>query len=386
MHRIAKYRASIVRWRRQLCTKDNKLVTAEANVVEEKGFDVSAHFMPMITFQRAIRVVRVVFVSWSLYSVGYISGMVKFAEDPMEVVDRMLKVDLRVDNKSSVDDQIYPADSEMQQRVNSVGGKILASARDLCAQRLKYAQYLVAEAAEAKEAEILAVEVTKWQSACRRLEGDWKFTVCRSNQLETFVLDYCPRRIFIRDGMIQSLHMTDEELAIAIGNEMGHIILGHNENKALFSAALLILQLMLMACVDPVITELLGYDLFLAQLQAFIIAGYSREEDCDADKVGLILASLSCFDMIRAINLYSKKHFIEGRRKFRATDMHPQSYRRLEALQQLAKVHEEERKTYVMFGKYRRDCVEQQVSWIASYLSSPSTTSAAPSVAQDNRA
>jgi predicted Zn-dependent protease len=145
-------------------------------------------------------------------------------------------------------------------------------------------------------------------------------------------------------------------------------MLGHNENKALFSVALLILQLVLMACVDPVLTELLGFDLALAQLHSFITAGYSREEDRDADKVGLILASLSCFDMLRAVNLYQKLHYIEGRRALRAKDMHPQSYRRLEALMQLAQIHEEERKTLVMFGKYRRDCVEQQASWYASLV------------------
>jgi Zn-dependent protease with chaperone function len=75
-------------------------------------------------------------------------------------------------------------------------------------------------------------EVALWEGRVNTMRGDWHYIVTKDNSVNAFVTDLCPRRIFINQGLFDIINPTDDELALILGHEVSHLILGHSESSS----------------------------------------------------------------------------------------------------------------------------------------------------------
>ena len=324
--------------------------------VEKKIAPAAGKF---VTFTRIIRVVRVVFITTMVYQTGFQNGMVHFAQDPVVVEEELVKFSLQIDPKEKIENHIHGTNSLVHQRVTSVGNRIITAAKDLTANHVSIAQAqlrALPSSATAEQRETIENELKKWEQACRRLKGNWTFVVRKSNDVNAFVTGFCPRKVFVFEGLLKTLQLTDDELAMIMGHELSHVILGHVDDETPYSAILLGTQLVLMAVVDPIGIFSFFFDAAVSQLRLYIEAGYSRQHETDADELGLLLTSLSCYDIRAGSTVHQKLAELSQHRHTKLEDTHPSSVERHKTLAKLAKDHEQDRKTNPKYSQYNRDC------------------------------
>jgi len=323
--------------------------------------------------QKAIRFLRVAFISVSIYQIGYSNGMVHFAQNPKGVELEMIRFSLGIPDGDKLEDHVHPRTSRTHLRVKTIGERIIGSAVEHCKSQVEAAtrekaSMSIATKADKGEAnrfkdftvDQLDAEIEKWQKACNRLNGKWSFVVSKSPVINAFVTGFCPRKVFVCTGIIERLKLTDDELAMVIGHELSHVILGHTEEEIPTSAVLLGTQLVLMALVDP--TGILSYvfDASLSYVRQFLTASYSRQHETEADELGLLLTSLACFDVKAGSSLHEKLSQMKAKQHTDLLDTHPASPERQVHLSKLARAHEVVRNTDPRFATYHQDCQRYQ--------------------------
>lgn len=336
--------------------KKRKFVTNMLNRVQEtSAYKTIAPLIKSVRFQRTIRVIRVVIITTMVYQLGYQSGMSHFAQDPEVVEDEMTKIVLNIEKSEPISDHIFERGSSTHRRIDYVARSVVNSARTYCKSQLNNAvnnlKHVPIDELDKVEAEILM-----WKSACRRLQGEWTVVVSRNQDVNAFVTGFCPRKIFVFHGLLTKLELTDDELAMILGHELSHVILGHIDEQLPVNAILLGTQLVLMSLVDPLGMSSFLFDMAVNWMRKYISASYSRQHEHDADELGLLLTSLSCYDINSGASLHKKLASFTHRHNTGWLDTHPASIERHENITELAAVHEAERLTSPKFEQYRRDC------------------------------
>lgn len=316
-------------------------------------------------FQRFIRVGRVIFVSAMIYQVGYQNGMVHFAQDPERMEQELMKLSLGIEQNEKIEDHIHSEYSPMFKRVRKIGDRIIAAGREHCTTQKKAAQLALTNLKPDEQVtkEQLKMEVEKWELACRRLEGKWSIILCKSPQVNAFVSGFAPRKVFVFEGLVTQLKPTDDELAMILGHELSHVILGHIEEQVPVTAILFGTQLVLMTLVDPVGIFSFLFDAVIGHLRGYLQANFSREHEFEADELGLLLTSLACFDIKAGAHVHEKLAELSHHRATHLNDTHPSSVDRKRILQQLAMDHEKDRETNPIFSQFHRDCIAQREAW-----------------------
>jgi len=64
------------------------------------------------------------------------------------------------------------------------------------------------------------------------MKGDWHYIVTTAPDVNAFVTDLCPHRIFVHEGLLKECTPTDDELALILGHEISHLIYGHSEEDS----------------------------------------------------------------------------------------------------------------------------------------------------------
>ena len=309
-----------------------------------------------MTFQRIIRVGRVVVVTTMIYQAGYHNGMVHFAQDPVLVEQELIKFSLGLDPKEKIEKHTHGKGTHLHNRVRRIGDRIIVSAKEHCANQLKIVKGKCKPTDSEDVRAVIMEEILQWERSCHRLEGKWTFFVVKSPQVNAFVSGYCPRKVFVYEGLIKSLELTDDELAMIMGHELSHVILGHVEEQIPTSAILLGTQLVIMALVDPIGIGSFLFDALVAQFRIYIEASYSRQHESDADELGLLLTSLSCYDIQAGAAVHQKLAEHSHHRPTALQDSHPSSVERFRALAKQAELHAADRRTNPLFSQYHRDC------------------------------
>uniref|UniRef100_A0A7S1UWR7 Peptidase M48 domain-containing protein n=2 Tax=Grammatophora oceanica TaxID=210454 RepID=A0A7S1UWR7_9STRA len=141
----------------------------------------------------------------------------------------------------------------------------------------------------------------------RRLEGDWIYMVIDTKLPNAFVTELLPKRIFVTTAMLQpSVIANDDELAMVLGHEISHLILGHLTEQNQIETMLRVLEVLLLS-MDP--TEGVLSVVFvgaLAWIRTALSASYSREHEREADALGLQLAARACFDTKKGAIVFQK--------------------------------------------------------------------------------
>jgi Zn-dependent protease with chaperone function len=256
--------------------------------------------------------------------------MVHFAQDPKAVEEELIKFSLGIDQKDKIEDHIHPRTSVIHKRIRDIGARIITSAREHSAKQLVVATAAAAAITEedtAAKKDRAEAEKLLWEQACRRLKGDWTFVVCKSAEVNAFVTGFCPNKVFVFEGLLNRLKLTDDELAMILGHEMSHVVLGHIEEQTPTTAIIMGTQLVLMSLIDPI------------GLGSFI------------------------FDIVVARSVHEKLAELSHHHTTGLNDSHPSSVERRRALINLAHEHEKERMVDPMFSQFKRDCIAIRQAW-----------------------
>jgi len=242
-----------------------------------------------------------------------------------------------------------------------VGEKIVKAAQSYVKGRLNEA---VREATERLPPEVvedknLLYEVLRqlddvelWVKAQSNMEGPWRFVLVPSPVPNAFVSEVLPRRIFITTSFFETFIESQDELALVLGHEISHLILGHSSGRNSIETAVRTVEILLLS-LDPTEGLLsLAFMALLASIRNAIGAVYSRENERCADELGIKLTAMACYDTRAASKVFHKMHVqnVESGREsspfglLSFFDSHPPSDERFRAL--LEESGEENREKY----------------------------------------
>ena len=134
-----------------------------------------------------------------------------------------------------------------------------------------------------------------------------------------------------------SLIDNDDELALVMGHEISHLVLGHLSDQTMLETMLRTVEVLLLS-MDPTEGLLaLGVVGTLATLRTAVVAAHSREHEREADVLGMQLAAMACFNTQTAALVFDKLRKMEAQPSAKwlmpsFADSHPSSADRYEAL------------------------------------------------------
>jgi len=133
----------------------------------------------------------------------------------------------------------------------------------------------------------------------------WTVTVVNQSVKNAFVLP--SGNIFVFKGMLD-LCENDDQLAIILGHEMAHTVLGHVPEKltlASFVQMVLLVPMAVLWAVMPNDGIALVANWFIDKVITLIVdLPFSRDMEMEADEVGLVMAAKACFDVREAPALW----------------------------------------------------------------------------------
>ena len=151
-------------------------------------------------------------------------------------------------------------------------------------------------------------EFRLWAHAKQRMDGRWKFHLVASDIPNAFVSELLPQRIFVTTRMLEQFVQTDDEMALVLGHELSHLILGHVSNSNTLSTFLRTVEVLLLS-LDPTEGVLsLGFMSLLAGSRAALLAANSRDAEAEADSLGIKLAAMACYDTRAAAEVFDRMH------------------------------------------------------------------------------
>lgn len=296
-----------------------------------------------------IRGVRIVFLSFGLYQTGYTIGQLDYVKNPQAMEKNSLQGILN----SVQADEILSSHHKYSKRANKIGGRIVASAQSYTKYNIKVlemeqdkilnmlvdietgvhppetvpktkkssnskqdndhvATTLVSQLQDKDSLNNRLKEIEEklqeWTEASDKVSGEWTYVITNSTQVNAFVTDILPRRIFINEGLFDVLNPTDDELGLVLGHEISHLICGHVSDTTKLQGFLYGIQLLLFGFVDPTGLLSIAFDYFISKIATYITAARSRDSEMEADNMGIIIAARACFDTKAGINVFHKLH------------------------------------------------------------------------------
>jgi len=139
---------------------------------------------------------------------------------------------------------------------------------------------------------------TKWNS--RAHEWPWEINLIKSQQINAFCMP--GGKIAFFSGIIGTLHLTDDEIAIVMGHEITHALREHSREQIGKQAAT--------SLGANVLSQLLGLgnvgNAVLGAGANLLSLRFSREDETEADAIGLELAARAGYNPEAGISLWKK--------------------------------------------------------------------------------
>lgn len=159
----------------------------------------------------------------------------------------------------------------------------------------------------------------------------WEVNVISSNELNAFCMP--GGKIMFYSGLINQLKLTDAEIAVVMGHEIAHALREHSREQ--------VSQAMAAQTAIGVGAALLGLGdtsagLANAGYEALIASRFSRNDESEADRIGLELTARSGYDPRAGVTLWQKMMSAsQGGRPPEFLSSHPAETSRVQQIQSL---------------------------------------------------
>lgn len=156
----------------------------------------------------------------------------------------------------------------------------------------------------------------------------WEVNVLSADEVNAWCMP--GGKIAVYTGLIQKLNITDDELAAVMGHEMAHALREHSREQASAQA----LQQMGIGIVG----SLLGVSETTQQLSQLALEytvnrPHSRQDETEADRIGVELAARAGYDPRAAVSLWQKMNALGGGAPPQWMSTHPSPETRTRDLQ-----------------------------------------------------
>jgi Zn-dependent protease with chaperone function len=196
--------------------------------------------------------------------------------------------------------ELVPAD-ELETAATQEYGQLLAQAREKGALAPEGNPQLQALRAVASR---LIAQAPRWNERARSWR--WEVNLIGSKQINAFCMP--GGKIAVFSGLLDKLQLTEDETAMVLGHEMAHALREHARSRIAKSETT--------GTLFSIGAQLLG----LGQLgnmaanvgTQLLTLRFSREDEAEADLVGLELAARAGFDPDAAVSLWRKMDRAEG--------------------------------------------------------------------------
>ena len=165
----------------------------------------------------------------------------------------------------------------------------------------------------------------------------WEVNVEKNDQLNAYCMP--GGKIMVYSGLIEKLNATDDELAAVIGHEIAHALREHGRER--MSQAYV--QQFGLQALAAVLTKGTSAAVGNASMQAasmgsqlFFALPNSREQEREADKIGLELSARAGYNPDAAVSLWQKMAAQGGSKPPEFLSTHPASENRITELRALA--------------------------------------------------
>lgn len=168
-------------------------------------------------------------------------------------------------------------------------------------------------------------DATKW---------DWEVNVEKSDQLNAYCMP--GGKIMVLSGLIEQINTTDDELAAVIGHEIAHALREHGRERM---SQAYVQQFGLQALAAVVTKGAIGTAAVQGAglgSQLFFSLPNGREQEREADKMGLELAARAGFNPDAAVTLWQKMSAKSKGAPPEFLSTHPASANRIKDLKALA--------------------------------------------------
>jgi predicted Zn-dependent protease len=164
------------------------------------------------------------------------------------------------------------------------------------------------------------------------LRWHWEVNVISSKELNAFCMP--GGKIMFYSGLINTLKLSDDEIAIVMGHEISHALREHSREQVSQAIAA-------QAAID-LGTALLGLgadsaDLASVGYKNFIATKFSRTDESEADQIGLELAARAGYDPRAGVSLWRKmmQTSKSGERPPEFLSTHPAEENRIQQIESL---------------------------------------------------
>ena len=166
-----------------------------------------------------------------------------------------------------------------------------------------------------------------------RPDYKWEFSVIEKNELNAFCLP--GGKVFFYTGLLE-LTGSDDEVAAVMGHEVGHALARHGAERMSVSMAAQLGGQVASTAIglqNPVVAQLFNTAYGVGS-QVGVLLPFSREQESEADYLGLILMTKAGYDPGAALSFWKK---MEAKNKGKATpawlSTHPANEDRIAAIQ-----------------------------------------------------
>jgi predicted Zn-dependent protease len=171
------------------------------------------------------------------------------------------------------------------------------------------------------------------QAIIRELGGNWEVVVFEDKSPNAFALP--GNKIGIHTGML-TLVDNQEQLAAVIGHEVGHVLAQHSNERASQEMAVNSGMALIQAVAAP--QSALGqtaFGLLGVGAEYGILMPYSREQESEADIIGMDLMARAGFDPQHSVTLWQKMdQASQSQQPIEFMSTHPAHATRIQNLQQ----------------------------------------------------
>ncbi|MCR5763039.1 MAG: M48 family metallopeptidase [Treponema sp.] len=163
------------------------------------------------------------------------------------------------------------------------------------------------------------------------LSWDWQINVITDDTVNAWCMP--GGKIVVYTGIINTLSLTDGELAAVMGHEISHALKEHSREQASQDA---LTNVGIFAIAQIIGLGDLGTTVLALASQYTIALPFSRSHETEADRMGTELMARAGYDPYEAVNIWKKMAAISGSSVPEILSTHPSNESRIKDLQSVA--------------------------------------------------